>query len=286
MLKKSVSIIMICAMILCTFSICASAADNYNYKPFLDVGRVEAEALNVRKNADSSSERVAGVKKGDFVYIIDILTNNGKTWYLVKYDSSFGYVDSAYISRFNYKNLLTIYMDGSEYSGANFYVDPSNIPMDIPSRPGYYFAGWAYSPDADTPVFQPGESIVLSQPVIIFPVWKASAICKSDTIKVPYKSDTTIIFHFYNAADGSTIELNDIGSIPVGPGDGAVSITVTGITESLNYNLKLIDKYGKPTGVEGKYTVKVDNSFFGKLTSFFRYIFNGFKWGTSTAEFN
>ena len=78
--------------------------------------------------------------------------------------------------------VLTIYyelsFDANGGSGAPATMeveeDTATIPADEPTLDGYTFTGWAKSADADSPAYQPGDTISLSDNTTLYAVWESN----------------------------------------------------------------------------------------------------------------
>lgn len=63
---------------------------------------------------------------------------------------------------------------GAPESQTKYYGTNINLSTDIPTKEGYSFAGWSYSPDDDTAEYYPGETYTSNSNLSLYAVWQHS----------------------------------------------------------------------------------------------------------------
>ena len=63
---------------------------------------------------------------------------------------------------------------GAPESQTKYYGTNINLSTDIPTKEGYSFVGWSYSPDDDTAEYYPGETYTSNSNLSLYAVWQHS----------------------------------------------------------------------------------------------------------------
>lgn len=63
---------------------------------------------------------------------------------------------------------------GAPESQTKYYGTNINLSTDIPTKEGYSFVGWSYSPDDDTAEYYPGETYTSNSDLSLYAVWQHS----------------------------------------------------------------------------------------------------------------
>lgn len=91
--------------------------------------------------------------------------------------------------------MLTYHANGGSGapSAQSAYNGESVIISDVvPTREGATFLGWAETQDATTPVYQPGQSLVLDRNLTLFAVWELTSQ-QPGTPEHPIQTELTVM---------------------------------------------------------------------------------------------
>lgn len=159
---------------------------------------------------------------------------DGKTYpagsrYTVQNDVHFVSTWEAIVTR-----MLTYHANGGSGapSAQSAYNGESVIISDVvPTREGATFLGWAETMDATTPVYQPGQSIVLNRNLTLFAVWELTSQ-QPGTPEHPIQTELTVMrrlllqnridFQFGVPKDQFHAEITDITCTVVREKNGAL----------------------------------------------------------------
>lgn len=286
-MKKFIAVILAAAICICSFSLCSYAAGEnlYEATPYA-YGYVIPESLVVRAEPNSGAERIGGLSKNTTIFILEKVSSDTGYWYKINCNGVAGYVMADKIFyRDEYKILNFCTYSESEI---NTLLAPLFVPNDEPVKTGYTFMGWSTKKGSDVVEYKPMDSLSLTENTTFYAVWRAPTLPENQTKNVGYNSTVIIDVTADNVPYDCCLKVNDDISLPQEAGCGALSLSVavSNIQQDCELKISITDKDGNDIGgLESTVLVKVNNGFFGKIASFFRYIFNGFKYPIEYIDF-
>lgn len=162
---------------------------------------VNASVLNVRSKPTTSSDIVTTLNEGTHIKITEFSGGWGKT----VAGGKTGWVSMAYCSA-----LITVTFDANGGSAAPAKMIKSanigiSIPLAVPTRSGYRFAGWATTPGACYPEYVIGQRIVSDISITLYAIWEpitTKVVVLSDgngkTLVSEYKGETRVCVYAEN----------------------------------------------------------------------------------------
>lgn len=134
---------------------------------------INVSSLNARAGADTESEIITELKKGDLVTVTEVSASG--RWGKIDVDGREAWIYLAYATDANFAiYTLTYELDGGEgiVNQRKLKGDTVTITKAKPIKKGYSFVGWSSVKDGDTPDYEAGCEYSEDADLTLYAVWK------------------------------------------------------------------------------------------------------------------
>ncbi|MBQ6263958.1 MAG: SH3 domain-containing protein [Clostridia bacterium] len=270
------------------FSLCSAAVraeneispDASEYKVIQKPAIVAVGALVIRELPIKSSAQISEITLGKEIFVLgETQDDEGNRWYHFNFTTADGSAMTGYVMATFCNLVIDI---GMVTAGA---LQVRQAASTSASRVGELtFGHEVYIFEKSTTA--EGEWYKINyagSPAYVMAKYVGIMKLPENNAAARYKNYVTAEAYFENVPNGYKVVVDDTTTVSQGETDFTASDYLGQLADSRLVFIRVYDAAGNLKG-EKAASIEVDTSFFGKISSFFGFIFNGFKWNEQTVE--